>query len=819
MYEVNLKEEEKVEFTFDEGEKKKKDSSDLPNKSKSGKKLNLSNISGNWSNIVQYIILGLVFLLPVWVLPFSGAPLGFSKSLLIYVAVIGAAIIYLIHILQEGSFSFPKSIIFFAVLAILAVSLVSALFSGNITLSVFGTGSEVDTFVFILVLSVGLFLIASLFQSEQKIFMFFFLLFGSALSTFVFQFFQSIVGWTLLPWDLFARKADNLVGSWNELSIFFGLVALLSIIFFEFFNASRRLRIFLISVMATSLLAMMFVNFTTAWIVFGLFMLIFLVYLYSSSKQSRNFARLPLFIVLLVVFFVLARVLIGDLVSSAGLDTVEVRPSWGATMQVSLDSIKEGVKNMVFGSGLNTFVYDWLKHKPLEINRTIFWNVRFNSGIGLIPSFLATVGILGVLAWLAFLGTILYYAFRAINYAENNTTKCFLMASLLGSVYLWVFSVVYVPNNFIFALSFLMTGLFLAMLVKIGKLQTKKISFINNTSLGFISALVIVLLMILGVASFYLLFQKYWAAYSYTRGVVAFSTEGNLEKAQTDFLRAVRFDKQDRYHRSLAELGLLRMSEILNQQGNPEELRSIFQNTLAFTIQHAQNAKDINQLDPLNWTLLGRIYESVIPLQIGGAQELAISSYDEAFRRGGPDPRPLLSAARVKMQIGDTNSARAYLISALEKKGDYTPALFLLAQIEARDGNLDVAILQTEQARLFAPNDIGILFQLGLLYYQKENYDRARAVLERTVMLNPNYANASYFLGLIYDKQGFKQDAIAQFEVIQQLNPGNAEVQAILTNLKAGRGALQTISPPAPPPEEREELPVEEEELEEEVTP
>jgi tetratricopeptide (TPR) repeat protein len=111
-----------------------------------------------------------------------------------------------------------------------------------------------------------------------------------------------------------------------------------------------------------------------------------------------------------------------------------------------------------------------------------------------------------------------------------------------------------------------------------------------------------------------------------------------------------------------------------------------------------------------------------------------------------------------------------------------------------------------------APNDIGVLFQLGLLYYQDNNLDNSRLSLERAISLNENYANARYFLGLIYDKQGDKDKAIEQFENIAKTNPDNQEIQKILNNLMAGRSALKEISPPAKAPEKREKPPISEEE-------
>jgi tetratricopeptide (TPR) repeat protein len=83
--------------------------------------------------------------------------------------------------------------------------------------------------------------------------------------------------------------------------------------------------------------------------------------------------------------------------------------------------------------------------------------------------------------------------------------------------------------------------------------------------------------------------------------------------------------------------------------------------------------------------------------------------------------------------------------------------------------------------------------------------------LERAVSLNTNYSNARYFLGLIYDRQGDKERALKEFAQIEILNPDNQEGKVILQNLREGRGALESIVPPAEPPEKRKEAPVKEE--------
>lgn len=129
-------------------------------------------------------------------------------------------------------------------------------------------------------------------------------------------------------------------------------------------------------------------------------------------------------------------------------------------------------------------------------------------------------------------------------------------------------------------------------------------------------------------------------------------------------------------------------------------------------------------------------------------------------------------------------------------------------------GKTAEAIEELERTRTLAPFDVGLAFQLGLVYYQNKDYGNAQARFEGAVGIDPNYANALYFLGLTYDKQGEKAQAIVSFERVAVLNPGNEEIQKILENLRTGKGALEGITEEVPPVVPIEETPPELEEEE-----
>src|SRR3989344_4379765 len=92
------------------------------------------------SNVSRYVFVFLMWILPIWLLPYTVFPLELNKAFLFYALVIIAFIFWLISVLQKAGFEIPKSGALLVLAAIILVSFVSSLFSGNTPLSLIGSG-------------------------------------------------------------------------------------------------------------------------------------------------------------------------------------------------------------------------------------------------------------------------------------------------------------------------------------------------------------------------------------------------------------------------------------------------------------------------------------------------------------------------------------------------------------------------------------------------------------------------------------------------------------------------------------------------------
>jgi len=523
-------------------------------------------------------------------------------------------------------------------------------------------------------------------------------------------------------------------------------------------------------------------------------------------STNQKYAVVAIAVLVVSIAFIIAGSSIGGYVSSVfNISQIEARPSWQSTIDITKKAYSE---NLLFGSGPNTFGSQWTAFKPQSINNTLFWNVDFNSGVGLIPTSFTTTGLVGGLAWLAFFILFIYSGYKnLVTAAIEDRASYYLSLSLfLGAIYLWVFTVIYIPNVVIVTLAFLLTGMYIASLRhRSASPIEKEINFASNPRIGFISVLMLTVLLLVSAVSLYMVGGQYASAVSFQSALVSANIGGNIDEAERKVKRAIKLGNNDRYYRLAAEINLTRINQILSDQDKSvEKKKSEFQTILGSAISNVQKAIEIDRENYQNWTMFGRVYGSVVSLGVEGAYESAKRSYDEALKLNPHNPEIFLTLARLELARDNNNidGAKEFIWKSIEKKNNYTEAIFLLSQLEIQIGNIDNAIQSVEAATIIEPNNPAFFFQLGLLQSNAGNSEKAILALERAIALNAQYSNARYFLGLNYFKTGRTEDAIGQFNVVSDLNPDNQDVKNILENLIAGNDPFTASGTP-------DELPIE----------
>ncbi len=94
-----------------------------------------------------------------------------------------------------------------------------------------------------------------------------------------------------------------------------------------------------------------------------------------------------------------------------------------------------------------------------------------------------------------------------------------------------------------------------------------------------------------------------------------------------------------------------------------------------------------------------------------------------------------------------------------------------------KQGELDKAIAEYDQALKLYPRDAEMYYNRGLAYRKKENLNQAVLDYTQAIKLDPKYLAAYSNRGYAYYKAGDLERSFADFEKIVELDPGNADAK------------------------------------------
>jgi tetratricopeptide (TPR) repeat protein len=774
-----------------------------------------------FDSLSYYILLLLTFLIPIFFVPASFISIQYGTSLLFAFGVVLALIFYIIAGLVHGSIHLPSKsryIISF-IFVVPAIYLLAGISSGLSRASFFGYTFDIATIGFILLGFIYLFLVSILFREKSKIFYSYLAFVFSSFILSLFLIVRMIWGQSLLSFNIFTKITTTVIGSWNNVSIFFAICLILSFITLEMVQVSKITKVFLGVAAILSLFFLILINFKIVWITLSVLSFVFILYkLFDQSRRGggsswpQRLKKIPIYslvIFLVSIIFSVWSMQVGGYISQKlSISDYEVRPSFSITMDIAKSTISS---KPFFGSGPNSFINQWLIFRPDDVLSTVFWNVDFNNGIGLIPTFAITTGILGILSWILFFSFYLYLGVKSIfSHNEDLFVKYLLASSFFVSLFLWIMAFIYVPSIVIFILTLLFTGLFLASayLSKIILVETKEFYTPLN---GFVFSLSMITALLFSFALLYGLYKNSVGLWYYQRSYFAINNDKNADLSEKYINIAINNVPVDVYYRALSEIELVRLTNLVSKpSGNSNQVQKKFSDILSTAIKSGLSAKDADSTNYLNWVSLGKVYDaiSVPELNISGAYSSAELAYNEALKRNPKNPGILVLLARLTATNKDYKKAEDYAIEATKIKPNYLDAYFILSQIEVANNNINKAIDAVTASSVIDPTNPATFFQLGLLKYNLKDYIGAINSLEHAIYMAPDYANAKYFLGLSYEARGDHDKAIKEFEDLKASNPDNKDVETILSNLISGKSLFANAVDKKP--EKGKSLPVKE---------
>ncbi|MDE2078818.1 MAG: tetratricopeptide repeat protein [Patescibacteria group bacterium] len=754
-------------------------------------------------NASSFVLAALAFLLPLFFIPSAAYPFQFSKTALALVATVLIFILFVARTLRSRTFSGQRSLLSLAIVTLPVTYLVSSIFSSVPSLSFMGYQLDQDTFGFML-LAAALALVTTVaLNSEGKILSVLVgLLFGGWL-VILFQLIQIFFG-TPLSFGIFTQPAYNLVGTWNDFGLFVSLIATLSLLSLETLSLTTARKAVLGVTLVVALALLSFVGFSLAWYLLGVVAFATLIFSYmrwsgmegdGARRGTRGVASLLAFIV--VVFFAF----FGSGASTAfqnhfNLAVLDVSPSFQGTLTV-LESAYH--QNPFFGSGPNTFGNAWYMARPADTLQTLFWSTDFTNGVGYIPTAFTTGGIVVALGWLFLLVVFSYTAVRALlsaSFADEHS-YFLLLASTIGSAFLLIAHIFYNPSAVMTLFLFLFLGLFVVSLRPTRFVKNFSFSFRESPRLGFLTVLVVAVVLVLSLASLYKVGQAYVASVDAGHAAVL-ANANNVSGALTYAEQAAALFPRDVYYRAITTLELSQMNTLVSSGKNDSATQQSFQTDLSTAVTAATAAISLNPSYD-NYMNRASVYEAAASLGIQGASDNAITALEAARKANPHSPEVDYQEALLKNLAKDYAGAKTAANASLAQKADYTPAILLLSQIALNQGNLADAITSLKSAIVLTPNDSSLVYQLGLLELQNKDYQNAADTFNQALAITPSYANAKFFLGAADIYLGQKDAALALFNDLKTANPGNTTLDAVISATEAGKNPFATSTSPLPP--------------------
>jgi len=660
-----------------------------------------------------------VVLLPLFCLPFTNIPIETSKGLLLVLGLALSIIFWAIARFSDGKIVFPKSWLLVSGFAIALVFLLSSIFSGHSQVSLFGTMFDIGSFYFIFTGFLLMLMSSVIFKNPKQAKI---LLLGAILSSVLVLIFQALHLFmpTILSLGILAPKTGNVFGSWNALGLFSGFSGLMFLFVIEFFPISKIEKILLEIFILLSIFVIAAVNFQLIWILLGISSLIIFVYKASIAFQRREEdgerRRFPLAssVVVLVSFLFFLNPLIpipvygptyleNFIPNHLQISNTEISPSLGATMSITKAVL---IKDPLLGIGPNRFGEAWSMYKPLVINNTQFWDVSFDSGLGLLPTLVATTGSLGILAWLVFLILFLIIGVRSIFSSIKNGANWEMVAFFVLSLYLFIASFFYFTGTATFLLSLAFTGVFIG-LVTSNSSKEISISFLNDHRKSFFSILLLILVMIFSATFLFKYTERLTSVFYFNKALSATT----VPSAEDYIGKALSLYSNDLYLRTYSQIYLVKLNEIANKGATTlsDAEKADLQTSFDQAVNSVQLATNYDPLNYLNFQLLGSTYQTLGLLGVKDAYSKAVIAYQNASNLNPLNPSLKLAIASASFVDGKVQEAKDYANAALSLKQDYIDALIFLSQVAKSENNNNAALSYAQAALSISPNDKNLI--------------------------------------------------------------------------------------------------------------
>jgi tetratricopeptide (TPR) repeat protein/O-antigen ligase len=422
------------------------------------------------------------------------------------------------------------------------------------------------------------------------------------------------------------------------------------------------------------------------------------LFITSPSLISKNFTYISIPVAVAVFIALISFLPIGGSINVAYKQAQnfprEIQLPFQNSWKISVSAFRD---SPFWGSGPASYLADYTVYKPVEINNTNYWNIRFDSAFNEYLQFLGTLGATGLIALL--LLTVIGVSAAFKTFTSSNLGNSVRIPLAVSSVAFFIILLFHTSTLPVWVIGIIILVAFFNLNSK----STEEISLGTTVrkSDGYGSSIsllpIFVGLIILGFVgyAYFQIFQVFTADYHH-RLALKGAASGQGLVTYNELILARNLNPQiDLYRSDMAQTNFALANAIAMAKGPTEtspsgtlteEDKQNIQALLSQSIDEGRAAVALNPNNPINWEILGSIYR-----QISGVAQNALSfsldSYGRAITRDPLNPVLRLTVGGIYFSINNYDMAIRFFTDAVNLKPDYANANFNLAIALAQKGD------------------------------------------------------------------------------------------------------------------------------------
>ncbi len=657
-----------------------------------------------FQTIIKYLLSLLAFLMPVFFLPITLEKFEFNKLSLLIVITGISLILWTVHVITNKEIKVAKTPFDLPGILFLVAVLLSGIFSIDKTSSIFGLqGRWFPSILSFFALGVFYITLTSNIKQKKDVKMVLLsFVTGSTLATLIGIF--SYYGISLIPQTGAIFNPTGSLVSLGILSVITCAVAINEILKGE----SLAIKLFSGVMFFFNFFYLALYNKPLTWVLAGIAIAGVLLTTEVKTLTNKKLELLSIGVILTACLGLILTPITKPMVVRNVFPN-PVRLNFGESWDIVVSSMRDFP---LVGTGPSTFYLNYPRYRSAAMNRTDYWNVRFDKPFSEALVVIGTFGILGIL-----LGA--YLDIEIIKNSLANLKKQSLNQVLAIGALLMV-GIMYVTTATV------LTGftfvLFMALLGSLvnsekgkylqfsaeGRADKNKealtLAEVSDENSAFLTIIMVLPLLAFAGLGFFSLYKIYPSEYYMQKAVQTINTDA--ASALEYQIKAIQHNPQrSNYYNTYAQTNLALALNLSQRENLNDTQRGALQNLISTAIRTTKvNTEQVNSLNPRNWEVRGQVYNSIRGAA-ENADQWARQALETAIDLDPNNPRLWVELGGFYFAQENYLQAANYFRQATNLKPDYANAYYNFAQAAKQLENYGSAKRALELVQNIVPQD------------------------------------------------------------------------------------------------------------------